>query len=671
MKLIQTIDFSSMLKGCCDDEYQKFNGSTYSYEHYTIIAWRAQKKPEKLSCKEYGEGNSVLPTYPYLTMSGSWNYDEYAGVYIINNKSGEKNFLKYKHMNAYAAEDPRLYSKFGKLYMYYTAQIQSFSDKHAGLWEVVIDVKNRTFGAPKQICSNIFKKNKEISIYEHINWVIYKNFSFVKEKNAYLDGFNKNIEMYRDLLSVDKCISNKLESSMPNNLLSFVQDDWKIALTTPTILYKEKLIGIAHMRVSWENLSRNFSKLSNNVQGMLKKNDVHLSDVYFMMIYSFDCKGECNLNNAIWYLSKPFMLTGNTLSDKYYSYDVNFPCGLNINKEGNLKISYGLGDCLFFESEISYNEKDLNTGVQYDYKDLELYHLELPVIEKKPIIEKLNCSSTIKYILPKTVFLFDLGGSGLKLCIYTFKHSFSKMFRLGYWDKESLPDLNYMVNNVINKMDFDQYIHKGAYIMFSLAGTNKIWDPKLRSKPSVKPLYEDKKYHNMYNLFDIPKHISISGLTDNSSHFWGNVNALNDIYNTNILNKSILSIPIGTGINMKLKVRGKLISPSKYLWDYKYNRRSIRTSFMKVLDNKQLYNLLEYILKESYSDFDINKIDYIIFSGGVTNVLFENIPKNNIGDNDNVQKISGTNIYLNKDDLCPYKGLIYNLSLQKELISFI
>ena len=74
----------------------------------------------------------------------------------------------------------------------------------------------------------------------------------------------------------------------------------------------------------------------------------------------------------------------------------------------------------------------------YDYKDLELYHLELSVIEKKPIIEKLNCPSTIKYILPKTVFLFDLGGSGLKLCIYTFKRSYSKMFRLGYWDKESL-----------------------------------------------------------------------------------------------------------------------------------------------------------------------------------------------------------------------------------------
>ena len=243
------------------------------------------------------------------------------------------------------------------------------------------------------------------------------------------------------------------------------------------------------------------------------------------------------------------------------------------------------------------------------------------------------------------------------------------MFKLGYWNQKSLPDLNQMVNNAVSKMDFDQYIHKGAYIMFSLAGTNKIWEPKLRSKSSVKPLYEDEKYHNMYNLFNIPKHIRISGLTDTMSHFWGNVSALNDIYNTNIYNKSvILSIPIGTGINMMLSEKGKSITPSKYLWDYKYNERSIRTGFKKVSSMTDLYSILGYIIKESYGDFDMNKIDYIIFSGGVTNVLFEDISKKDIDENDDVQKLSGTNIYLNKDELCPYKGLMYKLSMDKELI---
>jgi len=90
MKVIKTIDFSSMLKDCCDDNYQKFNGSIYNFDNYTVIAWRAQIKPENISCKEYGDNKSkVLPTYPYLTMSGSWNYDEYAGVYIINDKTGD------------------------------------------------------------------------------------------------------------------------------------------------------------------------------------------------------------------------------------------------------------------------------------------------------------------------------------------------------------------------------------------------------------------------------------------------------------------------------------------------------------------------------------------------------------------------------------------------------
>jgi len=574
-------------------------------------------------------------------------------------------------MNAYAAEDPRLYTKRGRLYMYYTADTDcSFSNKKkcVGLFEVNIDLKNKKFGVPIQICANIFKIDNEKSVYDHINWAIYKNFSFIKEKNWYLDGFQKNIELYRPLLDVKSCLTKKLKSSMPDNLSSFVQDDWKIALTTPTILHNEKLIGVAHVRVDWEKLSRNFSKLSRNVQGLLQKNDVHLSQVYFMSIYSLDCKGSCELNDSTWYLSKPFMITGNTLTDKYYSYDINFPCGINISPTGNLKISYGLGDCLFFESEISIDKNDLKTGVQYDYKDLELYQLETAVIEKKPIIEKLNCSSTIKYILPKTVFLFDLGGSGLKLSIYTFKRSFSKIFRLGYWDQESLPDLNQMVNNVVDKMDFNEYIHKGAYIMFSLAGTNKIWDPKLRKKSTVKPLYENKKYHNMYNLFKIPKHISISGSTDNSSHFWGNIRALDDIMGVNIVNKyTVLSIPVGTGINMRLNVKDKKISPSKYLWDYKYKNRSIRTGFIKVTDKKSLDDILKYIVKESFDDFDITNIDYIIFSGGTTNVLFKDIAKDDI--DENVQQLFGTNIYLNKDELCPYKGLMYQLSIKNKLIN--
>jgi len=55
-------------------------------------------------------------------MSESWSYDEYCGILIVdNNDRTDTKFIKYKHMNAHPAEDPRLYTKNGKdLYLYYT-----------------------------------------------------------------------------------------------------------------------------------------------------------------------------------------------------------------------------------------------------------------------------------------------------------------------------------------------------------------------------------------------------------------------------------------------------------------------------------------------------------------------------------------------------------------------
>lgn len=37
MKPIKTIDFSSILKECCDDEYQKFNGSIFVSVEYALV----------------------------------------------------------------------------------------------------------------------------------------------------------------------------------------------------------------------------------------------------------------------------------------------------------------------------------------------------------------------------------------------------------------------------------------------------------------------------------------------------------------------------------------------------------------------------------------------------------------------------------------------------------
>ena len=71
-------------------------------------------------------------------------------------------------------------------------------------------------------------------------------------------------------------------------------------------------------------------------------------------------------------------------------------------------------------------------------------------------------------------------------------------------------------------------------------------------------------------------------------------------------------------------------------------------------------------VKESY-DFDIYSIDYIIFSGGTTRRMFNNFSKEEVN-SDNVEIITKTNIYVNKDDLCPYKGLVYKLAYDKNIL---
>lgn len=673
MKLISTIDFSSELESCCDQNYNKFNGSIFVSDKYTYIVWRAQTRPTNIDCKGVGQ-LFYAPTYPYITMSGSWSYDEYCGILIVDNNDRTKTkFIKYRHMNAYPAEDPRLYTKYGKdLYLYYTARTRCEfnNDMCIGIWEIKINTDTNEFGVPKQICKDIMTNNKTESIYDYINWPIYKNFSYIAKKNVYLDGFNKNLETYRPLINIKTCKANKISSSRNGNLSSFVPTNWKIALTTPTILYEEKLIGVAHIRISWADLSKNFNQLSANIRGMLTKNDVHLNDTYFMSVYVIDCTGNCPIDKAKWNMTRPFMITGNTLSNRYFSYDINFPCGVRINENnGNIKISYGVGDCVFLESEISINPNEFVNNVQFNYSDLEIFQLDLPIFEKAPIYKALNCNSTIKYLLPKIAFLFDLGGSGLKLCTYTFNQSLGTFTRLGFWTQQSLPDLNQMLANTLRNINktFNGFMYEGAYALFSLAGTEKLWDPSIRSSSTVRP-FLDRRYHNVYELFQIPRHLSASQSTDNESHYYGNIKALNDITQTDVFkNSTVLSIPVGTSINMRLTVRGTKVNPRKYLWDYSYNGRDIRSSFLRAPDTNAVINIIRYIIRESYGDFNTDSIGYIIFSGGGTNMILTTATKNPTND-PNVKVLPGTKIFLNIDDLCPFKGLLQKFAYDKNIL---
>ena len=674
MRLISTKDFSTELEKYCGDNYNKFNGSIFVSNKYTYIAWRAQARPTNINCRGVGQ-TSNAPTYPYITMSGSWKYDEYCGILIVDNSDETKTkLIKYKHMNAHPAEDLRLYTKNGNdLYLYYTAiaKCELFDDNCAGLWEMKINTDTNEFGAPKQICKNVMTNDKSESIFGHINWNIYKNFSYIAKKDLYLDGFNKNLETYKPLINIKTCNANKISSSRSCNLSSFVPPNWKIALTTPTILYKEKLIGVAHIRINWSDLSKNFDQLSDNIKGMLRKNDVHLSDVYFMSVYNIDCTGNCPIDKAKWNMTIPFMLTGNTLSNRYFSYDINFPCGIRMNENNdNIKISYGVGDCVFLESELFIDTNDFVNKVEFDYSHLEIFQLNFPIFEKEPIYRDLNCNSTIKYLLPKVAFLFDLGGSGLKLCTYTFNNSLGTFIRLGYWTQESLPNLNEMLEETLKDTEktFSDFMYEGAYALFSLAGAEKLWDPTIRSSSTVQPFLK-KKYHNVYKLFQIPRHLSASQCTDNESHYYGNIKALNDITNTDVFkNSTVLSIPVGTGINMKLTVRGVKVNPRKYLWEYSYNGRGIRSSFLRASNSNEVMNIIKYIIRKSYGDFNTDSIDYIIFSGGGTNKILTNESIKDSTNDPNVTVLPGTRIFLNTDDFCPFKGLLQKFAYDKNIL---
>ena len=149
-----------------DEQYNAFNGSKIiSNDGHAIYVWRAQKKPDEVC-----NNTKHPPTFPYITVTGSWNYHEYLGIYI--EKDGEKPFFhKYTHEGR-PAEDPRLYTKKGSndVYMEYTSAIQCNMETKicVALWEInltnlvksLIDYKNPDV-FPVQICSQLIDVNNK------------------------------------------------------------------------------------------------------------------------------------------------------------------------------------------------------------------------------------------------------------------------------------------------------------------------------------------------------------------------------------------------------------------------------------------------------------------------------------------------------------------------------
>ena len=660
-----------------DPVFQKFNGSVYNTSSYRISAWRAQEKPN-IDCKNFGENNFYnLPTYPYITMDGKWTVSEYCGVLIENQNSKDNPiFIRYRHLDLYPAEDPRIYERNNEIYMAYTAVTSSDlcdnSTACVGMWEVRINLITKTIERPKLICKNIWDKKgkKQISIFRNLNYHIFKNFSYVPNNNVYLDGFNEKLTKYSPSINISTCNQNTISTDTPNNLKSYVQPAWKIALTTPTLKSDLYLYGVAHIRISWELMSRNYNKLNNLLQQMIKKNDVHHSDCYFMSIYRIPCmnlKRKCSIYDKKWELTAPFIITGG--DDKHYSYNINFPCGLHIY-DNKFNIQYGIGDAIFANSEVIAKDRDFFYK-QFDYEDIQLLPINPYILQKNIIISKLNCKQTIKYILPKIILAFDLGGSGLKLTIWKFSQLTD--FNLGYWNKETIPDLNKMLEqiNLSNTNNFDEYIYNGAYVTFSLAGFEKIWNPKIRNNKKIKSLLNKIKHKTMKQIFNIPEHIHVQQMKDNESHYYGNLVTIKNLPAK--INGPLLSIAIGTGINSYLFDTNKQIPYKVYPWNATGNLRHNLTNWT---NQNEFVNAIKIYVRNVYN-IDMTLLKYIILSGGYSMKKLATYNKthknNNMFSRENdvyYFKINKQYIMINNNYNNPAMGQIYKLALKKGIDPF-
>ena len=482
----------------------------------------------------------------------------------------------------------------------------------------------------------------------------YKNWSYVQMYNKYLDGINNILNVLTPINNdINNCSIDELKLNN-NNLQLFVQKEWKIALTTPTITYNNQLYGVIHIRIQWNDISFNYNNISPLLKKIIKKNDVHLNDFYFMSIYKIKCAdNKCPIKNIK--LSNPFLITGD-VSNEYYSYNINFPCGIHI-ANNNISIEFGLGDCIFMKSDITLQSIKFYTK-QFDYNDLEVYTFKDDIIEKQPIITKLNCLTTIKYILPKHMFLFDLGGSGLKVVEYSFG-KFSKQINLGWWNNPSLPNLDIMVKRYIDYFN----MYNGIYLLFSLASINKIWNKDNENNENIKSIYQDKYYYNMHNLFNIPEHIPILQISDSIAHYYGNKSEL-DLYYKTVIKTTIMSITIGTGINITVGKDHTFVKPTKdSIWKLTYKNINIRDVFLNIKSLPELKDILKFIKQQVYSNIDI---DYVIFSGGKINETYINkLPFMMSEETLNLHKVPDINIFFNSDKLNPYNGLITKLSIDK------
>lgn len=673
--------------------YQSYNGSYLYHGGLNYFVWRCQKKPE-LRCSN---NVKTLPTYPYITMDGNWRQDEFLGIYIYKEENKEQwVFHPYRHENIYAAEDPRLYLKNGskdEIYMSYTSGAPCASGMDNGddnenikrnsfllqkeknwtncngpyelnLTKWLID-RNNTF--PILICKTIISQNptEEKGVFDFYGNNIYKNLSYNKQKNTYMDMMNGTSNILEPT-GLNKC---KITKDTQNVLSTFVQVNWKIALTTPTIKDNDTndSYGVIHIRVPWKEISKNYDSLQKNLKKIILKNDVHHQDFYFMSIYKMDISSNMTLSN-------PFLITGKT-DENYYSYNINFPVNIGIIfKEYEKKkytkefvIQWGLGDCLFYNSNISFSSVEFKNQ-KFEYKDLEVYDsLKDQVLLKENVLKEIRpCFDSYKYFLPKHMFLFDLGGSGLKYAEYSFGR-IHKQKNLGKINANESPQE--FLRRVLPEI-YD-YMHYGIYLSFSLANIEKLWKNRVNADN-----YFSQNDRDIKSMFNIPKHIKLRQMGDVYSHLLGNLYTLK--HGLKIKTQNVISIAIGTGINayhLRNGIRQKFGEKNGYFWENKYNGKNIRDAILSCKTEGELLEIIYTLYHGNNQQFNN---EYIILSGGGVNKLVNNIFEKRtdylyktrllsgeVGEEKLLIKAPKYNMYFNIDVNVPYVGLVYFESMIK------
>ena len=677
-----------------DENVLTYNGSLFPLgKSYYLCAYRSTQKPQV-----EGVSPENIPPYPYQQLNSDlwFNKDNYVGLaivdlsrdkvlytckYIHRMTQKEKETLKKNdapHVNS-GGEDPRLYKKNNKFFMNYNQDVikpKAGCDYGIciGMFEVEIVlntiVKNNggfySDTDKKLVCEHVYDDNELRGLFATTPQKIIKNWSY--SPGYFIDSYNDDAFIYKLVDNLDPTVCDKI--SYPYVLKPFVQSDWSVALTTPSVLHGDALYGMAHIRIKWSLLVENINSVSKDLRAILLKDDEHHPDCYFMSVYK--------VRTGNWSMTSPFLITGSSTKE-YYSYNVNFPCGFFIH-DNMVNTTFGLGDCLLIHFKQKLNKITFRKS-QFTYKDLTVFPFTDPIFQKTHVNSRLcNIPQLKRYLLPKHIRLFDLGGGGLRSVKYSsISDKFKKVVEFGIEKEEILP--GEIVRKIQNKyIDVEKENLNGYGFGFSLAGLDKLWDESI-SKKMVKKL-ESKKYKNTAEEFNLVDTDKIVSLTDSESHLYGSFAMLEKL-DIDVSQYNILNIAIGTGINISFSEKGvskayhESVDPSTYFWDIKVGKnRSIRGTLLDVEDLIELSTILNVFLRLLPNDINMTSLwpeswenpDLIFITGGGANVLIDKFKDEMAESLPNTYSFIGgleegpnIEIFLCNDKMIPYRGLVWSL----------